>query len=148
MSKHNDCSHTLSKEKVLELLTLNGLNRTKAKIDFLIVLSRASSPLSISEIHQAMGKEVNISTVFRTVNQLKEKNLISETNLGEGFLRYELSILHENEHHHHHIRCKSCGEIKRLEFCDLSLIEKSLKKFGYIQIEHSLEFLGLCPNCC
>jgi Fe2+/Zn2+ uptake regulation proteins len=123
------------------------MNRTKLKIDILLKLSISSRPLSINDLHQALDFKCDISTIFRTISQFKDKNLVSEINLEEGFYRYELSLQKKTLSHHHHIRCRVCGEIRNLESCDLSSFEKSIKKLGFTQMEHRLEFSGLCSRC-
>ena len=112
-------------------------------------LSRAHSPLSVAEIHQGLGDEsCDISTVFRTITQFKEKGLVRELSLGESFFRYEIVDPKQKiSHHHHHVRCRNCGEIKLIEKCDLSVFEKSISKLGYSNMEHFLEFTGVCSKC-
>jgi Fur family ferric uptake transcriptional regulator len=143
------CNSSLDENKAKELLTNNGLNRTKMKVSILVELSRAKTPLSAAEIHQELGDEsCNKSTVFRTINQFKDKGLVREINLGEDFNRYEIiNPDHEHSHHHHHVRCRECGDIKLIEKCDLSPFEKMISKLGYKEMEHYLEFTGICSKC-
>lgn len=142
------CSHSpLTEKSASEILTECGINRTKGKIRILQIISKAETPLSVLEIHTKLKESCDLSTVFRTITQFKEKKLIQEINLDEGFCRYELSGTDDHHHHHHHIRCRSCGEIKNLEHCDLSQFEKAIKKLGFSEMEHKLEFSGLCSKC-
>lgn len=148
--KNKCCDHNIDSDKAKELLTKNGLNRTKNKVEILVGLSQSQTPLSVSEIHQQVGSDTcDISTVFRTVGQFKEKGLIKELNLGEDFYRYEVfhSDPQKHQHHHHHVRCRECGEIKLIEKCDISIFEKMISKLGYAQMEHYLEFTGVCAKC-
>lgn len=147
--KKKCCDNHVDPEKAKELLTTNGLNRTKSKIDILVELSKSHTPLSVSELHQHLGVEsCDISTVFRTIGQFKEKGLIKELNLGEDFFRYEVAASDPDQtHHHHHVRCRDCGEIKLIEKCDISIFEKMISKLGYKKMEHYLEFTGLCAKC-
>lgn len=141
------CGHSpLNEESAKEVLRQKGLNRTKGKIKILQLISRSEKPLSVHEIHASMKESCDVSTIFRTITQFKEHNLIQEVNLDEGFYRYELQM-DDHQHHHHHIRCRSCGEIKNLEQCDLSLFEKAIQKLGYKEMEHKLEFSGICSRC-
>ena len=143
------CDPKLSEPKAKELLSANGINRTKIKISVLLELSRANSPLSVAEIHHELGdSSCDISTVFRTITQFKEKGLVRELSLGESFFRYEMVDPKQNiSHHHHHVRCRDCGDIKLIEKCDLSAFEKSISKLGYSNMEHFLEFTGVCSKC-
>lgn len=144
------CDNNISQDKARELLTKNGLNRTKSKVEILVELSKAPTPLSVSELHQQLGNTTcDVSTVFRSIGQFKEKGLIKELNLGEDFYRYEIagSDTQQNHHHHHHVRCRQCGDIKLIEKCDISIFEKMISKLGYAQMEHYLEFTGVCAKC-
>lgn len=142
------CHSPLDEDSVKELLSQKGINKTKVKIQILIKLSQSEKPLSVQEIHALLKESCDVSTVFRTVTQFKEKHLIHEVNFEEGFFRYEL--VHddkETHHHHHHVRCRVCGDIKNLEKCDLSAFEKAIAKLGFKEMEHRLEFTGVCQKC-
>lgn len=145
------CCHTpLSESAAKDLLTENGLNRTKGKIQILQEISKSHRPLSVQEIHAKMKESCDVSTVFRTITQFKDKNLIHEVNLDEGFFRYEMNHSrddHHRPHHHHHVRCRMCGDIKNIDHCDLGPFEKAIAKLGYHEMEHRLEFSGVCSKC-
>jgi Fur family ferric uptake transcriptional regulator len=144
------CIHgPLSEEEIKDILTKNGLNRTKGKVQILQKISHSEKPLSVTEIHSLMHENCDVSTIFRTITQFKEKNLIQEVNLEEGFFRYEMNYPNDDHdhHHHHHIRCRICGDIKNIERCDLAAFEKSIAKLGFKDMEHRLEFSGICSRC-
>lgn len=142
------CNTHLSEKEVLELLTENGISRTKIKTQILLTLAESKEPLSATAIHQEIGQDnCNISTVWRGLKQFHEKGIVSEVNLGEDFFRYELKSLSKDQHHHHHVRCRNCGAIRHLEECDISEIERKISKLGFKDLEHSLEFTGLCSKC-
>lgn len=145
---HKHCDSPLTDSEVRDLLTKNGLNRTKVKIQTLMAISKSKRPLSVQEIHASLTENCDVSTVFRTITQFKEKELIQEVNLDEGFLRYEL-IHHDHHHHehHHHVRCRKCGDIQSIEHCDLGPFEKAIAKLGFVDMEHRLEFTGVCSKC-
>ena len=143
------CHSPLSEASAKELLTENGLNRTKGKIKILQEISKSEKPLSVTEIHSRMKESCDVSTIFRTLTQFKEKNLVQGVNLDEGFYRYEMvsGEDHEHHHHHHHVRCRICGDIQNIEKCDLGPFEKAIAKLGFKDMEHRLEFTGICSKC-
>lgn len=143
------CDVHLSETEVQELLTEHKISRTKIKTQILLILSRSKEPLPATAIYQKIGpKNCDISSIWRGLKQFHEKGLVSEVNLGEDFFRYELKNPNEDRHHHHHhVRCRSCGEIKYLDRCDLEEFEKMIGKLGFKKLEHSLEFTGLCSRC-
>jgi Fur family ferric uptake transcriptional regulator len=63
--------------------------------------------------------------------------------LGDGITRYEL----KGEHHHHHVVCKRCKLVKPIDKCGITVIESWVKKMGYTDVAHRLEFFGICPHC-
>ena len=145
------CCHTLLSEvEAKEILSENGLNRTKGKIRILQEISKSHKPLSVYEIHARMKESCDVSTIFRTLTQFKDKDLVHEVNLNEGFIRYELNHSqesHPSPHHHHHVRCRICGDIKNIDYCDLGPFEKAIAKLGFKEMEHRLEFSGICSKC-
>jgi Fur family transcriptional regulator, ferric uptake regulator len=148
MKNHKCCGAHLDESSANTILSEHGMNRTKVKTKLLIELSRAQSPSSVADLHAKLGENCAISTIFRTIAQFKEKNLVHETNLGEGFFRYQLiSPNQDQHHHHHHVRCRNCGDIKLLDQCDLSLFEKMISKLGFQNLQHHLEFTAICTKC-
>ncbi|MFP5384866.1 MAG: Fur family transcriptional regulator [Bacteriovoracia bacterium] len=143
------CHVTLNEEAVRDVLSKKGINRTKVKVSILLEISQAKKPLSVNDIHSKLKESCDVSTVFRTVSQFKEKGLVHEVNLEEGFYRYEMaSDLNErSDHHHHHVRCRVCGDIRQIEHCDLAAFEKAIQKLGFTEMEHRLEFSGVCSKC-
>lgn len=150
MGKH--CCHSpLNEDSAKEMLGKSGLNRTKIKVKVLLELSRSDRPLSVYDLHDKLKQSCDVSTIFRTISQFKEKSIIQEVNLDEGFIRYEMvgAPLEDKKlnHHHHHVRCRKCGDIRQIEKCDLSAFEKAIAKLGFKEMEHRLEFTGLCSKC-
>ena len=142
------CSTHLSDDEAKTILSQNGVSKTKGKVKILQVISKSERPLSVPEIHALIQESCDVSTIFRTITQFKEKHLVTEVNLEEGFFRYEISSQDEDhDHHHHHIRCRVCGDIKNIEKCDLGAFERAIKKMGFKQMEHRLEFTGICSKC-
>jgi Fur family ferric uptake transcriptional regulator len=142
------CDNKLNLDEAKEILGLNKISRTQNKIDTIRILSNSTRPLSASEVHKKLKKNAcDISTVFRTLKQFQEKGIITTVNLGEDFLRYEFVNQAKPEHHHHHILCKNCGNIQHIDVCDLKIFEKMISKLGFKEVEHFLEFKGICPEC-
>jgi Fur family ferric uptake transcriptional regulator len=152
MSKlsHAKCNHQLSENKILEILKLHKISKTKIKIKILQAISSSHSPISVVEIHQKIGiKLCNLSTVFRAISTFKNKDILSEINLNEGFCRYELISTRKSlsKQHHHHIRCKECNMISTLDQCNLNSFKNEIEKLGFLEVTHHLEFLGICRKC-
>lgn len=135
------CNHKESNVEVL--LKESGFNITRAKKMILELIINSSSPLSSADLLEELT-EFNESTIFRNLNQLHNSELLNEVDLGEGFKRFEIK---PKDHHHHHIKCNSCGKIDVINTCKLDAFTKELKKLGYKNISHKIEFFGECSNC-
>lgn len=125
-----------------------GRRLTRPRKAILAVLEHARHPMSVSEIHTSLlrGKtSVDLVTVYRTLSMFKQLEIVSRVEFQEGQFRYELC---EGRKHHHHIRCRGCGRIADLMLCPLkkmmAVVERETR---FLVEEHSLEFIGRCPQC-
>jgi Fur family ferric uptake transcriptional regulator len=88
---------------------------------------------------------VDISTVYRTLNVLKELRLVSETDMGSGDTSYEWV---RQASRHHHLICRRCGTVNSIEhqlFEDLGA--QILAQSGFQpDVEHFAVF-GTCAPC-
>lgn len=130
-----------------EELQKTGLKVTIARLAIMQMLAKIKSPLDVQTIDEYLKKnklDVDKATVFRIVNALTEKGLITQLEFGEGKFRYEHAKLSD----HHHFICDECGRIEDISDCTISVLEKDiLKKKGHLVKRHSLEFFGLCRSC-
>ncbi|HEX2786740.1 MAG TPA: transcriptional repressor [Ignavibacteria bacterium] len=137
-----------SKEKdkeLLEVLCTHSLRVTSPRVEILQILRANHNPLTISEIHSKIkSKGTDLATVYRTINSFLKFNIVNEVDFKDEFKRYELIF---DRHHHHHVVCKVCKKVENVDFCVGNNIEKDLKKRGYKNISHSLEFFGICQDC-
>ena len=114
------------------------------------IFSSENQPLSVAEILVSLkqhGISVNKTTVYREMEFLLEKGVVSAVFLDEKHTKYELNL-----GHHHHLVCRECGNIEEIEMKEIEdlfpLIEKKLKrKNKFTNISHTLEFFGICEKC-
>ncbi|MBK9405077.1 MAG: transcriptional repressor [Ignavibacteria bacterium] len=128
-------------------LILSSLSQriTEPRLDILGILKENHNPLTISEIHNKLkNKKTDLATVYRTINLFAELRVVNEIDFKDEFKRYELIY---DRHHHHHIVCRKCKNVENVETCVLDDLENLLKKKGYSEITHSLEFFGICRSC-
>ncbi|HEY91201.1 MAG TPA: transcriptional repressor [Dehalococcoidia bacterium] len=87
---------------------------------------------------------VNISTVYRTLELLKRLELVTETDLGGGRFRYHPS----DKGHHHHLICRRCGAMIDLDESLLGPLEEALlKQHNFVADLRHLAISGLCSQC-
>lgn len=126
-----------------------GRRMTRTRKAVLGLLEYTHQPLSASEIYSQLQENhvsIDLVTVYRTVNVLKELGLVVQLDLHqEGQSRYELK---EGRQHHHHIQCRMCGKIVDLLLCPLKKLTKLIEeRTQFIVDDHTLEFAGFCPKC-
>jgi len=113
----------------------------------LSAIENSDSHISAEEIYAqvcAHYPQVNISTVYRTLELLKELELITEISLGDGRVRYHCM----GKGHHHHLVCQRCGEIIDMEESMLNRLWDEIgQRYDFeVDMKH-LAFFGLCVKC-
>jgi Fur family ferric uptake transcriptional regulator len=110
-------------------------------------LHDADRHISAEEIYEYLHSRypyANISTVYRTLELLKKLDLVTETDFGEGRVRYHTA----EKGHHHHLVCHSCGRIVDLEESALyPLKDVLLRKYGFAADLRHLAISGECSGC-
>lgn len=133
-------------ENIRDILHEKGLKATPLREKLLEVLKKNHGPMSVEEIGKKLkGIDYDQASLFRSLKKLSEAGIVSLINLGEGFSRYEFTCL--THHHHHHVMCTICKKISVLPFCIPPEFEAWLKKQGYRNIEHRLDFHATCARC-
>jgi Fur family ferric uptake transcriptional regulator len=132
---------------IVKKLTEKGYRMTPQRLMIVSAIEASDGHISAEEIYaQVVAKypHVNISTVYRTLELLKELGLVTETDFGEGWVRYHPA----GKGHHHHLVCTECGAVIDLDESLLSSLESTLLseyKFG-ADLKH-LAIFGRCAKC-
>lgn len=127
------------------LLKRAGLLATKQRILLLGALRKKKGPQSAEQITTLLSGKMNMTTVYRGLEQLGDAGLVKRLDLGKNHALFEFS-----NSHHHHVVCRTCGKIEGVSVCipesvPASVLRKS-KSFAKIQ-DHALEFFGTCKKC-
>lgn len=138
MTQSRDTVHRLSEM---------GYRLTPQRMMILSAIEGSESHISAEEIYaQVVAKypHVNISTVYRTLELLKRLGLVTETDLGEGRVRYHPA----DKGHHHHLVCEECGAIIDLDESTLfPLKDALLRNYKFVADLRHLAIFGRCTNC-
>jgi Fe2+ or Zn2+ uptake regulation protein len=126
---------------------LAGCRTTKTRTAILAILSN-TQPVSAVAIKERLARHnilVNKTTVYRELEFLQSRKVISEVVFQDGVKRYELVP----EEHGHHVICLSCHKVERVSLAnDLEVQEKKIaRQLNFKILNHSLEFYGLCQGC-
>lgn len=125
-----------------------GLKSTKIRLSILTILSQSEQPLDAPQMLLALKAQnisANLSTVYRTLEVLAQKELITELNLpGAHRMLYAIN----RRDHRHYLMCLGCKKMIAVEGCPLSDFEKQLEQqTGYLISAHQLNLYGYCPVC-
>jgi Fur family ferric uptake transcriptional regulator len=103
--------------------------------------------ISADEIYEQVRARypyANISTVYRTLELLKELGLVIETELGDGRVRYHPA----EKGRHHHLMCQKCGSVVDLPEAAIAGLEETLsREYGFLADLRHLAIFGLCVKC-
>ena len=132
---------------IIGKLREKGYRLTPQRAMILSAIENSNHHISAEEIYaqvSAKYPQVNISTVYRTLELLKRLGLVYEIDLGEGRIRYHS----ESKGHHHHLVCQKCGAIIDIDESTLARLEDVLlHRYNFsAQLRHMAIF-GLCENC-
>ncbi len=130
-----------------EIIRDNGHRLTPQRMLVIETLHNADKHISAEEIYEQLHNRYpysNISTVYRTLELLKKLNLVTETDFGEGRVRYHVT----EKGHHHHLVCHNCGKIIDLKESVLHpLRDTLLQKYGFDADLRHLAISGECKVC-
>ena len=88
---------------------------------------------------------VGRATVYRTLEQLEQLDLVHRVDVGGEVVAYERN---DPSEHHHHIVCVRCGRL--LPFED-GRLEQAIHAVGetveFEIVSHDVLLRGLCPDC-
>ena len=132
---------------IMESLREVGYRLTPQRMLIVSIIHDSQGHITAEEIHSRVTEQypfVGISTVYRTLQLLKKLRLVSETDLGGGHVKYELSA----GSRHHHLVCRRCGATLPLDDEVIEPLRSRLqKKHGFkADMEHFAIF-GVCREC-
>lgn len=132
---------------LINSLKARGVRVTPQRAIILNVIEQMPGHMTAEEIYdhvQQVNSYVNLATVYRTLQLLRELDLVTEADMGTGASHYALRT-HAT---HHHAVCRSCG--RSIEFPHelmLPLIDMLHQTYGFVaDADHTVLF-GWCRSC-
>ena len=135
-------------EELKNQLKCKGLKTTRHRLSILEALKHSSEPLSAEQVFLQIKKDdvsINLSTVYRALEILTEKGMVSSFNLsGSDKTLFELS----GTGHRHFLVCLSCKKMLPVMHCPLGCYEDTVEKeTGFSVTGHRLDIYGYCKEC-
>ena len=132
-------------DDLVSSLREDGFRITPQRVAILDYLLRTDDHPSAEYIHQVVKKQypmVSLSTVYKTLDLLKEKELVGEIEVG-GETRFDA---HTDAHIN--LVCMKCGKIDDLAENSLNEIQnRAAKKSKYLILKGNFELFGYCNEC-
>lgn len=133
-------------EDVLELVRARGGRASSARRILVQVLFDHPGHLSAEELAeqvQATSPDVNVSTVYRNLDELERLGVVTHAHLGHGPATYHLAA-----RRHGHLVCEECGETIEVPVSLFdSLRKQASSRFGFTVDPGHSALIGRCRNC-
>jgi len=132
---------------IVRKLAEQGYRLTPQRIMVISAIENSDGHISAEEIYAqvvAKNPHVNISPGYRTLELLTRLGLVTETDFGEGRVRYHPA----GKGHHHHLVCQDCGVIIDLDETVLTPLKAVLlREYGFGADLRHLAIFGRCVKC-
>ena len=94
---------------------------------------------------QKSGAPVSKATVYRTLQLLRDCNLLIEHDFGQGKAYYEHASGLE---HHGHLYCTECGQIVEFYEAKLNALQDAIaRQEGFEPAQYVVKIYGRCARC-
>ena len=127
-----------------------GRRVTTPRLRIAAVLRHAGGHRTAEQIHAAVAGEdaasaISLSTVYRTLDTLREMRLVAEVDEGGGCAAYQWL---DTEEPHHHLVCTGCGAERALGGGPFQRLNAAIREQTGFEpfLDHFL-ISGLCAGC-
>lgn len=132
-------------DHILDRIVANGGRRTMSRQAVIQVIVDCHGHISPDAIAREVQKEfpsVDVSTVYRTLETLRELEVVERVYFADGSTVYHLS-----DHRHHHLCCEKCNKVLELPMESLAPLEAAvLESFGFELHQRPVGLFGLCNS--
>ena len=105
--------------------------------------------LSIEEIYSNVKNDAGKTTVYRIINNLIEKGLVTKIPLenSQGYC-YKYNPKHDNCNNHYHLICEKCNHLYHFESEEIAKVNEEAKQNEDFEIDNNrIVFYGICKEC-
>lgn len=133
-------------EDVLARMRSRGGRATSARRLLLAALVATPGHLSAEQLTaevQARAPDVNLSTIYRNLEELERLRVVDRTHLGHGPATYHLASAA-----HGHLVCEKCGSMTEVpQDLFVGLAEQARERYGFAIDPHRFAVTGRCASC-
>ncbi len=125
-----------------------GQRNTRQRAAVVETLDSLTTFASAQDIHATVtqhGHKVGLTTVYRTLQQLNEQNLVDTLQDDSGEMLYRSC---SSVHHHHHLVCTSCRKAVEVNGGPVEgWAAQVAETHGFVLTGHTADVFGLCAEC-
>ena len=137
----------VKRQDLVTILRERGQRMTPQRQLILEAVQSLQGHISAEAVHSLVVQrfpQVNISTVYRTLELLQELGLVTHTHFDDGIAQYHRA----DEGLHQHLVCRACGLEKELDLEILEPLARELRReYGFeLDLAH-FALVGLCRTC-
>lgn len=130
-----------------ETLRRQGYRLTPQRLMILDAVIAGEAHVTAEDIHHEVAEqwpEMSLSTVYRTLETLRDLGLVTETDLGNGRVEYHFA----ERAKHHHLVCRKCGTVAQLDNTFFAPISEALhQQYGFHAELNHFALFGTCGKC-
>ena len=112
------------------------------------ILADADGHLDAHDIYErgrGQDARLSLSTVYRTLQMLKELDIVDELHFGENHHHYEVKPTQE----HHHLVCLGCGRVIEFDYPLSRYLKREVEALKDVDIQETeIRVAGYCKQCC
>jgi len=130
-------------QKYVQVLKDNGLKVTAPRLEIMRYLDKNRTHPTADKIYTDLKKKnpsLSRTTVYNTLETLKEHNIIQILTISGNEMRYDCICSM-----HHHFLCNECGELLDIDV-KCKFMDKMLHGEHLVQEVHGY-FKGICKKC-
>lgn len=134
--------------EIEQYLKQYGIKITKGRVNVLDIICRTDTAVSAEYIFdecRRRGINIDLSTVYRSLELFECKDIISKFDLGKGKYNYTI----KREDHKHVLQCKLCHKEVEID-CPMQHVKELIKdKTGFVfeNEELDIKLEGICETC-
>lgn len=129
---------------VMDALRRGGMRVTPQRMAIAEYMGATTSHPSAEEVHRAVRERhpmVSLSTVYKTLEMLRDQGLLSEIEMGSGSRYDGRNTTHIN------LVCMECGRIDDLEGDFVGDLYRHVAESSEYEVGGCLDLRGRCGSC-
>ena len=127
-----------------QTLNQHGIVATKTRVEILELVANKNIFMNAYDIKEYLN-HLDISTIYRTINVLEEKKILSKRYNED---RNCFTFKYVSHSHSHKLTCRACNKVVEIDFCPMNVFDKDNEASSHFIItDYVFELYGYCENC-